>query len=159
MKKLDQLQRIKADTAATCIQAAFRGYSSHMDFVLTICDVIICQSTARRWLARRAILHRLQEKEIEHYCATKIQVRWRSYVQDRRRFIIVYTGLTVFQSLVRGMIERKRMAHIRSSRVLEESNTIMRNESMATIVLQRWWRSKVAKQIRVHTVAATSIQS
>jgi hypothetical protein len=67
--------------SATKIQTAWRGYYALLSYPSAIQDIMIVQSTVRRWLARNAIEQKRRKRM--DLMAMKIQTAWRRYATSQ----------------------------------------------------------------------------
>ena len=87
--------------AACLIQSAWRRVSALQAYQFVVVDVIIAQSVARSWLARRAV-----KKQKETIAATKIQTQWRRF-KGQMTLLYDLVNIIVVQSVVRRHMAMK----------------------------------------------------
>merc|ERR1719327_2185708 len=89
----------KENLAAIIIQAKWRSYDCKLNFLHFLADVLIVQSTIRRFLAQRKV------KAMKNAAALKIQSAWRGLIC----YIDYHEHLTVrrIQSAWRGYVCRR----------------------------------------------------
>ena len=108
-KKYPRLLLDRQTQSAITIQRYWRGHVAHFNFLLSLVHIIIIQSVARRYMARKrykAELVGLHTKMAEkrEICATKIQKTWRGFV-DYSNYVVVqfeHHSATTIQKYWRG---------------------------------------------------------
>lgn len=132
--------RIKQQDAALSIQKTWRGFVGYAEYMFTIADIVIAQTQARCWAARRK--HQMLSTERDRKSATAIQTSWRGFTArsvSENRFI----DIVICQSVVRRTIARDQFRR-----------NLLEKYSAETI--QRAWFNYMLD--RDEKVAATSIQ-
>ncbi|KAL9184053.1 hypothetical protein ACHAXT_002139, partial [Thalassiosira profunda] len=95
---------VKKEDAATKIQASYVGYITRMDYLISISNIILCQSVARRVIAGGK-LRKLQHEQKEQ-AATKIRAAYLGYL-SRIEYCITISDVITIQSRVRGIIAKR----------------------------------------------------
>ena len=106
-REVQVLRHENREWAATKMRAIFLGYQARIEYFITVSDVITIQSAARKMIARKEFLARLQAKEAMEYAAsTKIRSAWLGYI-ERMNFIITVSSVITCQSFVRRLLAKK----------------------------------------------------
>eukprot|EP00547_Thalassionema_nitzschioides_P003978 CAMPEP_0194204248 /NCGR_PEP_ID=MMETSP0156-20130528/3832_1 /TAXON_ID=33649 /ORGANISM="Thalassionema nitzschioides, Strain L26-B" /LENGTH=2106 /DNA_ID=CAMNT_0038930221 /DNA_START=226 /DNA_END=6547 /DNA_ORIENTATION=+ len=126
--------------SALIIQKRWRGFQAYTEYIFSIADVIIAQRNIRKWIAKRI----LQQKK-DNRCATKIQAQWRRY-QSQMRCLYKLVHIIIVQSTVRRWLAINRVRNVGV-------------EHLSAKIIQSWWKVVYwIKQKRFHS-AATKIQA
>lgn len=132
-KKAKNLRFQKETRAAAIIQTKWRSYDATMNYLHFLADVLICQSSVRRFL----VINRAQN---EQYAATMIQSHWRGFVEHQA--FQQRQAATKVQSVWRMV-------------VLHEAH----KQRRAATKIQSMWRMAVLHEVYKERLAATKIQS
>jgi IQ calmodulin-binding motif len=133
-RSFDQRSKYICYKAATTIQSAWRTYDCKMNYLHFLADILIIQSTFRRYQAQKRVIAR------KHEAATLIQKTWRGFAcfADYEEYKVART----IQSAWRGYVCK---AFFR--------------EYLATRKIQATWRGYVCKAYYKETLAARKIQA
>lgn len=123
---------IVENTAATKIQAHWRGFQAYTDFIFVIVDILVVQRKTRQWLAVRNADKLRREK-----AATFLQSAWR---RNRAEVNLLYSlvNIILIQSTVRRFLAKKEVEVRRKER--EEKSAMTRKKELAAIAIQKSWR-------------------
>ena len=138
-KEMKILRHERRVASATKIQATWRGYAAHDDFIHVISDIILAQSVVRRCIASRAIHQIREERQI--YCATRIQAVWRG-CRASNSFIRAISDIILAQSVVRRCIASRAVHQIREERQMYCATRI-----------QAVWRGFRASNSFIHAIS------
>ena len=147
--------------AATTIQAQFRSYSAQLQFQFNVVDIIIVQSIARRWHAKRTHrylkgvvtvqsatrgwLWRRHQEQKEQECAVKIQTVWRGFL-SYTNYVFMLGDILLVQCVMRQWLARRRLAE-------------KKREWAATIVQRNWRRYTCQMLVLYKLVHVIIVQS
>ena len=164
--------------AALRIQSHWRSYLCSLQYLHNIADILIIQSSVRRWLAQRYVSIfvnssaltiqnafrvyqanvRVKEIRDRNDAAVSIQRAWRGF-SVYANYVFTVADIVLMQSLVRKMLACMRTTKLRD----EKNRQLETKENMAAIVIQRNWRRFIAQVeyliARCESDAATTIQS
>lgn len=157
--------------AATDIQRIWRGYVLSTAYLVDLSDIIKAQSFVRMWLARRRYkiltfqrIHytKLIQRSYRQYvmrqrmetAACMIQRQFREFTENKR-IILVSNGVKQFQSIVRGVLTRKR----RTKRLIELAQRVSKETKRALLYpqLRLGARTHQALEIIRHSESLTKI--
>jgi len=166
VRKTNQLRQ---ERAALVLQSAWRRKKAQINLLYSLVHIILVQSLARRFLAKKQVEGRRKESEKNasvqrrfDVAATKIQKSWRGF-WGFSHYVIVQYDITRIQALMRGKLARNAFnlklgcailiqATVRrflsrkaaSVKLIERSITVSRalelRERNAVKHIQFWWR-------------------
>ena len=133
----------KRTAAATLIQTSFRRFIASNDFKWFVSDLIICQSTVRRFLAAVQV-DKLRATRVRRECAAAILIQ-----ANYRRFAAVNTfSWTVSDVIViQSEVRRRQASHrVNSLRRIRDTNA-------ASTRIQAIWRGYIASEVFICTLS------
>jgi hypothetical protein len=119
-RKLDALRKEKHDSAATKIQATWRGFQGYTDYIFCLVDIMLLQRSARSWLAQKKVKELKMERS-----AVMIQKHWRAY-RAYAKYVFALADILRVQCMMRSWFARREA----QSRRIE----------LSAVKIQRQWR-------------------
>ncbi len=138
-KYLAIVEEMHFQLAAKQIQSYYRRYLAQTEFLMDVSDVVVCQSTVRRFLAKNFYT--------KMKCAIVIQATWRRFLASEY-YILTLSDVIVCQSIVRRWIG------------VTNYNYILARRETAAISIQKVHRGFI-KRMKYQTLVAdiVTIQS
>ena len=139
----NELRSIRESAAATLIQTTFRRFTAANDFRWIVSDLIICQSTVRRFLAAVQVDRlRASRARREGGAAILIQASFRRFAAVNA-FSWIVSGVIVVQSEVRRLQATRRVNSLR----------LVRDTNAASTRIQAIWRGYSASEDFICTLS------
>jgi hypothetical protein len=147
--------RTKRNRAAFTIQKSWRGFVSYAEYMFTIADIVIAQTQARCWVARRK--RKVLSDKRDMRAASKIQTLWRRCAARTAKHQKLQK-IVICQSVVRRIIAQTRLRQDLLEKYCAETIQrlwiaygIRQDEKAAVISIQRVARG--LSQRKKYTVA------
>ena len=145
IKEARSLRQQAENRAAIAIQTKWRSYDASMNYLHFLADVLICQSTSRRFL----VLTRVKK---QREAATRIQSTWRGFV-SYADYMFSVADIVSVQKTARKWLSLRKVRTIRED--------LKRKD--AALVIQKCWRGFVAETeyvvMKYEHYAARTIQT
>lgn len=101
---------MRRQKASILIQSMHRLNSARISYIMTIANVILCQSVSRQWIAKSRVREILSDRREQ--AATKLQAAHRGYYQ-RMDYIVTVSSVIICQSVVRRKIASRQADSLR----------------------------------------------
>jgi len=184
-RQVNSIRTTQRAKAATLIQSHWRAYDCSMNYLHFLADVLITQSAARRWFARREIYAMREDtvtklQSFGRMCVAKraakkirsailLQKTWRGFV-NFADYMFTIADIVILQSLARRFIAKRNATRRRDIRadcavrsIQKMTRSAQAKNRRAATTIQAGWRSYVAETeyawARHENQSATVIQT
>jgi hypothetical protein len=142
-RKIQGIRAASKEKAATLIQAKWRSYDCTMNYLHFLADVLIVQSTIRRFLVLKRV------RKMRNDAATKIQSVWRGFV-CYADYMFSIADIVVIQKVARRWLATQHVKKLRNFKHCESAVVLQRHwrKYLYARRIQRAWRLKVFKRDR-----------